>query len=272
MIHKPIEICIKGSQYRCQMFAYFHEQSVEMKEKLRPVILICPGGAYRSTSDREAEPIALQFLAAGYHVAVLRYSTVPARFPEALMQLALAVHILRKNAEEWKIDKNRIIVMGFSAGGHLAASLGVFWNQEFLFERLGVPAKQLQPNGLILCYPVITSGEKSHQGSFINLLGLDYDNLVKRSKVSLEKQVTRDTPPTFIWHTATDDLVPVENSILFFQALCAAGVRAEMHIYPNGPHGLALATNETSGPHGELIQEECKSWMKLAKDWVKYNI
>lgn len=272
MIHKTIDITVGDSQFHGQLVTYFHDRTPEMRKNIRPVILICPGGAYSSTSDREAEPLALQFLSMGYHAAVLRYSTVPARFPEALLQLAQAVATLRANAAEWGIDPERIAVQGSSAGGHLAASLGVFWNCPFLSDRLGMPSEQIKPNGLMLCYPVITSGEKGHQGSFINLLGSDYADLEKRSAVSLETQVTKQTPPTFLWHTATDEAVPVENSILFFQALRSAGVSAEMHIYPVGSHGLVLATEETAGPNGEWVQEACKSWIRLAQDWMKYTI
>lgn len=270
MIHTTFDICVNGSQHHGQLFVYFHKQSKEIKKKLRPIVLICPGCGYLFTSDREAEPLALQFLANGCHAAVLHYSTVFARFPEALAQLAQAIWILRANAEDWQIDKDKIIVMGFSAGGHLAASLGVFWNCPFLSQLLGVDSELIRPNGQILCYPVITSGEKAHTGSFINLLGSDYENPERRAAVSLELHVTSKTPPTFLWHTATDPIVPVENSILFFQALQAAGVPAEMHIYPVGDHGLALATEETAGPQGERVQEECTSWISLAKDWIKH--
>ena len=271
MIHNTIEITVSGSQFHGYLITYFHEQTPEISKKIRPTVLICPGGAYSSTSDREGEPLAMQFLAMGYHAAVLRYSTEPARFPEALLQLARAVEILRENAEIWGIDTKRIILQGSSAGGHLAASLGVFWNQPFLSERLGVPPEQYRPNGLMLCYPVITSGEKGHQGSFVNLLGPEYLDMEKRSMVSLEMQITKQTPPTFLWHTATDEAVPVENSIVFFRALHAAGVPAEMHIYPVGPHGLVLSTEETAGPQGQWIQNECKSWIYLAQDWMKYT-
>lgn len=271
MIHKTIDISVRDSQFHGRLITYFHDRTPEMLKKIRPVILICPGGAYGSTSDREAEPLALQFLSMGYHAAVLRYSTAPARFPEALLQLAQAVAVLRENAAEWGIDTDKIVIQGSSAGGHLAASLGVFWNQPFLSERLNMPPAQIRPNGLMLCYPVITSGEKGPKGSFVNLLGSDYSDLEKRAAVSVEAQVTNQTPPTFLWHTATDEAVPVDNSIFFFQALRTAGVSAEMHIYPVGPHGLVLSTEETAGPNGEWMQEECKSWICLAHDWMKYT-
>lgn len=172
MIHETIKIQAEGSAYEGKLVTYFLGNSPEIEpDRRRPVVVICPGGAYSATSDREAEGIAMQFLGRGYHAAVLRYSTAPARFPEALQQLALAVSMLRERAEEWHIDPDKIVVQGSSAGGHLAASLGVFWKKAFLSERLGKPSEAFRPNGLMLSYPVITSGEKAHMGSFENLLG-----------------------------------------------------------------------------------------------------
>lgn len=273
MIHEKFEIQLKGSEFKANLFTYFHENSVEMDpERKRPVVLICPGGGYAMTSDREAEPIAMKFLGMGYHAAILRYSVAPARYPEALLQLASAVALLREHAEEWHIDADKIAVQGFSAGGHLAASLGVFWNKPFVAEALGIDAEKVRPNGMILCYPVISSGEKGHMGSFENALGVDFENEEKLQALSLEKCVSVDTPPAFLWHTAADELVPVENSLLFFQALHALNIPAEMHIYPVGAHGLSLATKETSvSANGFGIQPECESWIGLAGDWLAHT-
>ena len=125
------------------------------------------------TSDREAEAVAVKFMSMGYHTVVLRYSVAPAVYPAALHQLAKAVSILRKGSDRWLIDPEKILVMGFSAGGHLAASLGVFWNKGEITEELKVSADEIRPNGMILSYPVITSGEKAHRGSFESLFGKD---------------------------------------------------------------------------------------------------
>ena len=271
MIHEKIEIQLKDSEFKANLFTYFLDNSPEIEPKRkRPVVLICPGGAYAMTSDREAEALAVKFLAMGYHAAILRYSVAPARFPVALLQLATSVSMLRENAEKWHIDPNKIIVQGSSAGGHLAASLGVFWNKPFVSMTLGKKPEEIRPNGLMLSYPVITSGEKGHQGSFENVLGEAYVDEEKKRFLSLEYNVSRDTPPTFLWHTVTDNTVPVENSILFFQALHACDIPVELHIYPVGGHGLGLATAETADPNGYGIQEECETWIQLAGDWVKY--
>ena len=271
MIHEKIQIQAPDSGNQAELYTYFLDNSAEIDpNRKRPVVLICPGGGYAMTSDREAEAIAVRFLAMGYHAAVLRYSVAPARFPDALTQLAKAVCLLRENAEEWNIQKDKIVVQGSSAGGHLAASLGVFWNKPFLSRILGVPSETFRPNGLILSYPVISSGDKGHQESFQNLLGEDYEDKEKRRGMSLENCVTKDTPRTFLWHTATDDTVPVENSILFFQALHALDISAELHIYPAGVHGLGLANTETVNCRGIGIQEECQSWVDLAGEWMKH--
>ena len=271
MICKKIDISVDSYQETAALYTYFLDNSPEMiPDRKRPLVLICPGGGYEMTSDREAEPVAIQYIAKGYQAAILRYSVKPAKYPLALLQLAKAVAHLREYADEYHIDTEKIVVQGFSAGGHLACSLGVFWKKPYLSETLGVSAEQIRPNGMILCYPVITSGEKAHQGSFEKVLGEDYVDEEKRRFLSLEYSVSKDTPPTFLWHTAPDDTVPVENSLLFFQALHALDIPAELHIYPVGGHGLGLATAETACPNGYGIQPECESWIQLAGDWMKH--
>ena len=220
MIYKKIEIKVEGYQETADLYTYILDNSVEMHpDRKRPVVVICPGGGYEMTSDREAEPIAMQYLARGYHAVILRYSVAPARYPLALMQLAKTVAYLREHAGEFHIDTDKIILQGFSAGGHLAASLGVFWREKFISEALHTDAEMVKPNGMILSYPVITSGKFAHMGSFEALLGENSNDSEKRKKQSLEFQVTEDTPPTFLWHTVTDDTVPVENSMLFFRSI-----------------------------------------------------
>lgn len=270
MIYKRIEIEIGGYKEKAELYTYFLDNSVEMHpNRKRPTVVICPGGGYLMTSDREAEPIAMQYLAKGYHAVILRYSVAPARYPLALLQLAKSVAYLREHAEEYHVDKDRIIVEGFSAGGHLAASLGVFWKKEFIAKALGVNSEMVKPNGMVLSYPVITSGEFAHKGSFESLLGEEYGNQEKRQEQSLELQVSKDTPPVFLWHTVTDDCVPVENSLLFFHALRRHGVSVEMHLYPVGGHGLSLANEETSHEDGGCIQKECQSWFELSCRWME---
>lgn len=270
MIHHSYEMQAPGSLPGARLVTYIQEYTPSIGVEKRPLVLICPGGGYSRTSDREAEPIALAFLAMGYHAAVLRYSCAPAVFPTALLELATAISFVRSKAKDWHVQADKIVVQGCSAGGHLAASLGIFWKEDFIAQGIGLEGKNreiLRPNGMILCYPVITSGEYAHRGSFECLLGEKYGQLGE--KVSLEKQVNAQTPKTFLWHTVEDQAVPVQNSILFASALLQNGISTEFHMYPKGKHGLALANWQTATADGGAVQEECQSWIDLAHTWLQ---
>ena len=270
MIYEIIPMKMKNSSAKAKVTTYLIEHSEEIGIEKRPVVVVCPGGGYEFTSDREAEMIALKLNSFGYHAVVLRYSVAPdAQYPTALTELASVVAMLRKNAEEWQIDTEQILVQGFSAGGHLAASYGMFWSEPFLAEEVGVPAEMLKPNGMILSYPVITSGEFAHRSSFEKLLGDRYDELVE--KMSLENQVNENTPQAFIWHTFTDDCVPVQNSLLLIDALVKHNIPVEFHMYPSGGHGLGLANKYTANPGGYGIKDDCASWTELLKIWLENN-
>lgn len=248
---------------------YFLDASREiMGSDIRPVILIFPGGGYTHTTDREAEPVALAFNARGFHAAVLRYPVAPAVFPQALLSAAEAVSWLRRNAEENHIDPDQIVTCGFSAGGHLAGCLGVFWNAPFLQALTGSSPGLIRPNRQILCYPVITTGKFAHQGSFDALLG-DQKTQLALMRLSLEEQVNDEVPPTFLWHTYTDASVPVENSLFFASALRRFQIPLEMHIYSVGCHGLSLATKLTRNAAGERMEEACAGWIDLACAWLE---
>ncbi|MDD3278562.1 MAG: alpha/beta hydrolase [Lachnospiraceae bacterium] len=268
MIMKEYPIQAEGSCQYARLCTYIWEQSPELAWKERPLILMCPGGGYTMTSDREADPIAMHFLEQGYHVAILRYSVEPAVYPTALLEAAASMKLIWEHSREWHVDTSRIILQGCSAGGHLAASLGVFWKEAWLAEKTGVSSEQLKPAGMILCYPVITSGAFAHRGSFEALLKGEYtEELLERN--SLEKQVTKDTPPTFLWHTYTDDTVPVENSLLLIQAMKTYEIPVEFHMYPVGGHGLATCDEAAVNEDHYGIQKECQSWLPLVKTWLK---
>lgn len=248
---------------------YFQELSVELGMSVqRPCVLVCPGGGYLMTTDREAEPIALAFSAQGFQTAVLRYPVAPNRFPEALYCVAEAVAWLRAHAEENRVNPAQITVAGFSAGGHLAASLGVFWNKDSLWEGTGLEKEAIRPDRLLLGYPVITAGEHAHLNSFDQLLGVDADE-ASREEVSLEKHVTCRVPPTFLWHTFEDQIVPVENSLLFAAALRKKHVPFELHVYSEGVHGLALANELTKDASGGGVCKSCEGWLLLACAWLR---
>ena len=270
MIYQEFDIKEKGSLEGAKLTVYIQEYAETLNIKDRPLILICPGGAYAYTSDREAEPIALSFLAKGYHAAVLRYSCAPAVFPTALMELGRSILLIREHAKEWHIKEDSIVVQGCSAGGHLAASYACMWMNDFLSEGMNITYAdriKLRPNGLMLCYPVITSGKFAHEGSFHNLLGDNYLEL--KEMMSLENAVNEHVPRTFIWHTFTDGAVPVQNSLLFANALIERGISTELHIFPEGCHGLALANELTAGNELKEIEPVATPWIDLATTWMK---
>lgn len=268
MNNQILPIKVEGQLSEAQLYLYLLDHSEELNpDLLRPMVIICPGGGYHRTSDREAEGIALKFASIGVHAAVLRYSVAPVRYPVALLELAASVRLVREQAKEWHVDPDKILVQGSSAGGHLAASLGVFWNQEVIREYYKADTELFRPNGMILSYPVITSGEHAHEGSFKNLLGEAYEE--KKDDVSIETLVSADTPMTFVWHTFEDDCVPVENTLLLIQSLRKQGVLTEAHIYPVGGHGLGLADRVTASANGYGIQKECATWFPLLQLWLE---
>ncbi len=225
--------------------AYVLSDSLELLNGgRRPAVLICPGGAYLSCSDREAEPVALRFAAMGYHAVVLRYSTysnesrgsLPLGSPEGggLEVNPLSVHpaptrdigaaflAIRAHAEEWLVDMDKIALCGFSAGAHNCAMYSVYWRD---------PSKEL----------------------------LD--------AVSPALRVTASCPPTFLWATAADALVPAENSTIMATALAKAGVPFELHVFEAGPHGLSLADQAFAGSLFE-IDDDAALWIGLAERWL----
>lgn len=223
-------------------------------EDPKGIVLICPGGGYQWLSPREAEPVANAFTAGGWAAAVVYYTV-----RETPAQPPLGTLPVRQLGEAVQAAKQRcpalpVLVCGFSAGGHLAASLGVHWKE------LGLP----RPDGMILGYPVITAGKYAHRGSIQNLAGSDDPGWY-----SLETQIAADTPPAFFWHTVTDPEVPVQNSLLLAGALSAAGVRYEMHLYPRGVHGLSLATPEVDEPaKHRLADPHIAGWFGQCLEWL----
>ncbi len=273
MIHKKIPLQIpyekaglSAEGVGAALTIYVTEYSPEIGRHRRPAVLICPGGGYEFLSDREAESVALAFLAEGIQAFVLYYSVVKKQFPTALLEAASAMAYIRAHAAEWDINPDGIAVCGFSAGGHLAASLLVHWNKPFVSEPLGFDGEQ-RPNAGILCYPVITTGPLTHQGSIDNITSRDASEEML-SLVTLERHVGPQTPPTFLWHCADDGCVPVENSLRFAGALSAAKIPFAMHIYPEGGHGLALA-NEVTAKTKEQLQPSAAGWFSLAAAWLK---
>ena len=266
-----VKVAVEGSQDYAHMDLYLYEASEELYIKERPLVLILPGGGYRFTSAREADPIAFQFLSAGYHAAILYYSTAPSVYPTALRELGFCFKFLKENAASFHIDADKIVLCGFSAGAHLAASFGTGYYIPEVIDYLKVSEDELKPAGMILSYPVITSGEFAHRDSFNALLGPDKDDPEKLAYQSLETRVSEKTVPTFLWHTFEDGSVPLENSLLFAEALRKAGVPFEYHVFPNGGHGLSLGTQSTLSRWAKEYEPQAAQWIELCKTWLLKN-
>ena len=255
-----------------RLTVYLHDESYLNEPFARDMMMVIPGGAYAGIAPLEGEPVCTEYFSRGFNTALLTYSVAPAEFPEALTQAAVAIAHLRDNALEYNINPERIFINGFSAGGHLAASLGTLWNHPMLLRTTGLESEQIKPNGMVLAYPVITSGEYAHRDSINNLLGEKADNEKLLEFVSLEKQVTEYTAPTFIWTTATDDAVPAENTIMFAWELQRHGVFYESLIFSHGKHGLCLATEETFPAEyydWEDFYPDIHVWIDRAADFLK---
>jgi len=223
-------------------------------------MLICPGGGYRHLAvDHEGQQIADWCNRMGTTAFVLRYRLGPRHHhPAPLDDATRAIRIIRHRADDWDIDKNRVAVIGFSAGGHLASTLATHFEPSIPDADDPLLRESSRPDFAILCYPVITfTKDAVHAGSRRNLLGDDPPQDLVAS-LSNETQVTAETPPTFLFHTVADRPVPVENSILFFQALRRAGVPAEMHLYEQGPHGVGLAQDR---PALADWPDRCRNWL-----------
>ena len=246
-----------------------HQEEITLHPE-RPMVIVVPGGAYAFCSDREAEAIALKFLAEGIHAAVLRYSVAPSRYPTAALELAWSLQYCRAHAKEWHVHPDAISICGFSAGGHAAGTLGTLWKDP-VFSRALSGDVSWRPDCQILCYPVLTLGQFTHAGSRENLLGSPEDpenQLDKTESLSLETRVSADTPPTFLWHTAEDGAVPVENSLMYAAACRRCGVPFELHIYERGGHGLSTCQELTSRQESETVPDNT-SWMPLAIRFLK---
>ena len=248
---------------------YIHEPHAELQIKKRKAIIVCPGGGYGWLSEREGEPVALQYFAAGLNAVVLRYSVQKnaANFAP-LIEACLAVKYLRDHAEELYIDPDYVYVTGFSAGGHLAAWSGTSWHIPEVAAHLdGADQTLCKPTATLPCYPVITADKKySHGGSVMTLNGWVEDEGLQR--FSLEKLVDERTSPAFLWHTAEDKCVPVMNSLLYATALMENNIPFELHVFPKGCHGLSLCNKETSVGNPGLDMPYTAVWLEMAIRFV----
>ncbi len=226
-------------------------------------VVIFAGGAYEMRADHEGKGYAEFLCANGINAFVVDYRITPCYFPAPLQDARRAVRLVRAKAAEFGIDPDKVAAMGSSAGGHLTATLSTYLEPLEGEEVDDLLAVSYLPNAQILCYPVIHVTEDfGHVLSGQNLLGDQYDALC--DTFSLDKQVKENTPPAFIWHTFADDCVPVLNSLEYAKALKAKGISAEMHIFPEGHHGLGLADMEDTPMHRHVAQ-----WSGLLLNWIK---
>ena len=220
-------------------------------------VIICPGGGYSQRASHEREPIARWLAGLGTAAFVLDYRVAPHHHPAPLDDARRAIRLVRHHAADWGLADPRIALLGFSAGGHLAASAGIYGDDGDPESADPVARASSRPDALILCYAVISLIEFRHQRSTENLLGPDApDDLL--AALSLETRVTPATPPTFLWHTADDASVPVEHSLLFASALRRHGVPFALHVYPHGRHGLGLASDD---PLVGTWTDLCARWL-----------
>jgi len=224
-------------------------------------IIVCPGGGYWGHAPHEGAPVAQWLNRLGISAFVLFYRTAPYHHPIPLLDAQRAVRLVRSRANEFGVDPDRVGMLGFSAGGHLVSTVGTHFDAGD--ERASDPVERAscRPDALVLCYPVISFGEFRHDGSRQALLGTDNPPASLVNLLSNELQVTPQTPPTFLWHTANDDGVPVENSLLFAAALSRNKVPFELHIFPDGQHGLGLAQEH---PALSLWTKACENWLRAA--------
>lgn len=254
----------RGNANGGYLTVYARTESKEIKTRIRPAILVIPGGGYSIVSDRESEPVALKYIDSGFVSFVLSYS-VQTLYPTPLVEAMLAVMYIRDNAERYSIDKNKVCAIGFSAGGHLAGLLSTVKSCEA--HLINKSIKDIMPNVAVLCYPVVTMGAFTEKGTRKVITGEDaslYD------KLSVEKRVDDNSAPAFIWHTFEDNCVPVENSLMLAQAYRNNRVPVAMHIFEHGGHGLSLADEEVRDFTEEQQNlDEVGKWFDLSVDWLR---
>ena len=247
------------------LVSYLHEDT-----EVRPCIIIAPGGGYRFVSPSEGELVAKAFYDLGFQAFVFTYTIdllgLAVLNDRPLNDISRAVRYVRRHAEEFRTDPQKLAVCGFSAAGHLCASLAV----HFADAKEPDPeyaAISNRPDAVILSYPVITSGPFAHRDSFNALIGPDPSEEALHYQ-SLETQVSETTPPCFLWQTATDELVPVENSFLMASALKEKGIPFAFHVFTDGKHGLSVATKDwAEGRCGEpYTMEQIHKTIAAVKD------
>lgn len=279
---------------------YVHSDSPELLNgKKRPAVLVCPGGAYLTCSDREGEPVALRFASMGYHAFVLRYSTymgggfsypdptkeIPVNpksiYPNPMRDIAKAILFIRDHSNEWLVDTEKIILCGFSAGAHNCAMYSVYWNDPDLSRYFNVSSEELKPAAAILGYMLsdlifqrdfVFKQESLTAKHLFESFSVAYTGMREPDDETLKRispvlYVSEFTPPMFLWTTAQDELVSVEHTILMAKALAEKNIPFEMHIFEEGQHGLSLA-HQATARHKDQINPIVAKWIDFAEQWL----
>lgn len=245
-----IPMCCEDAECPNRVTAYIHEDGG------RPAMVVFAGGGYRMRAPHEGGDVAEFYYENGFNAFVVDYRVAPNRHPAPLMDAQRAVKLVRLHANEWGVDPDKVFVIGFSAGGHLAGCVATMED----ICRVGDELDDVnaRPNGAVLCYPVISSDSSiAHMGSFNNLLGERADEL--RDAFSVDKNVSENTCPCFLFHTMEDTVVPVQNTLRMLDALKAHNIPAEAFITPYGYHGIGLAKG----------MDGCEQWPILTLDWLR---
>ena len=277
---------------------YILSDSAELlKGKKRPAVMVCPGGGYLGCSDREAEPVALRFASMGYHAFVLRYSTYnngvlkfdlserdkkvnpKSVYPAPMRDIGKAFLLIRQYADEWLLDVDKIAICGFSAGAHNCAMYSVYWQDPIIYEFFAEEAALFKPAATIMGYGI--SDYHQMMGEYADpvakamstaatfaFLGTETPSEEMLNAISPALHIGKNTPPMFLWATAADALVPVENTTCMATALAQAGIPFEVHIFEQGPHGLSLADQASAGSQFE-INLDVEKWIDLVRAWLK---
>ena len=278
---------------------YLYDPSMELiGHRKRPAVLIMAGGAYFSCSSVESEPVAMSFAAMGYHVFTLKYSTYgqeaflnnfqgmqpkpESQHPAPMRDIAKAMMIIKDHADEWFVDVNRIAICGFSAGAHNSAMYATNWQNPVITDFFQRDKEVFRPAACILSYCIsdyvymksVTANDPNpfnkvfFAASNLAFLGAPEVSDELLDEVSPARHVTANTPPTFIWSTAEDAMVPVQNSIRMAHALADAHIPFEIHVFEEGPHGLSVAT-QASAAAKDQINPDAAKWVSLADAWLK---
>lgn len=252
---------VEGMPPRLQAFLHM-DSCAAVNDRRYPSVIVCPGGAYRGLAPHEAEPVAMAYYQAGFNAFVLYYSCMPhAYFPLPVLQAAAAVDLVRTNPA-WN-GNGQVAIGGFSAGGHLSAYLGCHWKDALITEKLGKGSRAYRPDATVLCYAALPV-----KGETVLRCMSNYTQSADPMSMDIPTAVDADTVPAFLWQTMDDTTVLVEGALDYIAAMHGANVSVEAHLFPNGPHGLSLGTQDIQ-PERKVTDPNVSAWHGLSVAWLR---